>query len=88
MEKINLKTYIIAFLLFFLGIGSYYITKWTHSYFATIFVWVIFIFWFINTSSILFYKTLNTNDEYLKYIFSFLHILILTFAYMILTAKV
>jgi len=33
----------------------------------------------------LFYKTLNTNDEILKYVFSFLHIVSLAFAgYMIL----
>ncbi len=77
MKKINFKLYIIWFLLFWLWLLSYKLTKWVHNYFTTVFIWVAASIFFINTSSIFFYKTLNSKDEYLKYIFSFLHILVL-----------
>jgi len=79
MKNINFKIYVLSFLFFFWWVFSYYMTKWHHEYFATIFIWFALTIWLINTSSILFYKTLNSNDDYLKYVFSFLHILVLLF---------
>jgi|SaaInlLV_10m_DNA_3_1039740.scaffolds.fasta_scaffold11558_3 hypothetical protein len=85
MKNINFKIYALAFLFFFLWVFTYYMMTWNHDYFITVFIWAISVIWFYNTSSILFYKTLNTNDEILKYVFSFLHIVSLAFAgYMIL----
>jgi hypothetical protein len=85
MKNINFKIYALAFLLFFLWVFTYYLMAWMHSSFITIFIWTISVIWFYNTSSIMFYKTLKTKDEILKYVFSFLHIVSLAFAgYMIL----
>ncbi len=53
--------------------------------FIKIFIQATLLIWFINTSSIFFYKTLQIKDEYLKYIFSFLNILTLIFLTLILT---
>ena len=87
MKKINFKLYISAFLFFFWGILSYYLTKWTHDYFITIFIWISTSILLINTSSILFYNVLKSKDEYLKYIFSFIHILFLIIILLILFPK-
>ncbi|QFR39406.1 hypothetical protein A9Q91_04215 [Candidatus Gracilibacteria bacterium 28_42_T64] len=76
MKNINLRIYTLSVLFFFLGIFVYYMTKGaTHNYFITLFIGVTLTIGLINTSSILFYKTLKTNDEYLKYVFSFIHII-------------
>ena len=88
MKKINLKLYIMSFLFFFWGILSYYLTKWVHEYFINVFIWIILTIWLFNTSSILFYKTLKSDDEILKYIFSFLNILVLILFTFILLPKI
>lgn len=76
MKKINLKIYALSCLFFFSWVLFYnYIVRWTHNYFTTLFIWIVLTILLLNTSSILFYKTLKTNDEYLKYIFSFINIL-------------
>ena len=47
--------------------------------FIKVFIQIIILISFINTSSIFFYKTLKKNDEFLKYTFSFINIFILLF---------
>jgi heme O synthase-like polyprenyltransferase len=76
MKNIDIKNYIIWFSLFILSILVFNLVQWQHS-FAPIFIWVVIAIWLFNTSWIFFYKTLNTKDEIKKYMFSFVHIVLL-----------
>lgn len=76
MKNINFKIYWIWFLLFILSIVLFNLVQWQHN-FPSIFIWVMLAIWLFNTSWIFFYKTLNTKDEIRKYIFSFIHIVLL-----------
>lgn len=76
MKNINLKNYWIWFLLFILSILTFNLIQWQNE-FVWIYIWVVIAIWIFNTSWIFFYKTLNTKDEIRKYIFSFIHIVLL-----------
>lgn len=87
MKNIDIKIYVLAFLSFFLWGIAYYQVLWVHKYFIILFILIVSTIWCLNTSSILFYKTLDTKDEYKKYIFSFLHITVLIALFLILLSK-
>ena len=83
IKKLNIKFYITWITLFIFWILLFNLmqliqVQWIIS-FIKIFIQASLLVLFINTSSIFFYKTLKTDDEYLKYTFSFLNILILIF---------
>jgi len=81
MKNINTKNYIkwiVFFILWFLlfNIMQLINLQWISSFIKT-FSQIILLVLAINISSILFYKTLLSQDEYRKYAFSFINILIL-----------
>lgn len=76
MKNLNLKFYWIWFLLFIASILVFNLNQWQDS-FTPIFIWIVIAIWLFNTSWIFFYKTLNTNDEIRKCMFSFIHIVLL-----------
>ena len=81
MRNINFKKYITWIVLFIFWILLFNLmqlmqVQWIISY-IKVFIQAILLVLFINTSSIFFYKTLETKDEYLKYAFSFINIFIL-----------
>ncbi|MDD3646773.1 MAG: hypothetical protein PHH06_05215 [Candidatus Gracilibacteria bacterium] len=76
MKNINFKIYGIGFLLFILSIVLFNLVQGQHN-FPSIFIGVMLAIGLFNTSGIFFYKTLNTKDEIRKYIFSFIHIVLL-----------
>ena len=81
MKKLNIKKYINWIALFIFWIWLFNLmqliqVQWTIS-FIKIFIQTALLVLFINTSSIFFYKTLETKDEYSKYAFSFINIFIL-----------
>jgi amino acid transporter len=92
MKNINIKAYILWLILFLSWIMIFNIMQLIQSQgilsFIKIFIQVSLLIFFINTSSIMFYKTLKISDEYMKYIYSFLNILILMFISFILISKI
>jgi len=83
MKNLNIKFYITWIVLFifwilFFNLMQLIQSQWIIS-FIKIFIQITWLILLINTSSIFFYRTLPTNDEYLKYIFSFISIFILLF---------
>lgn len=79
MKNINLKIYSIGLLFSLLWVVSFSIVNWWIKNFWIVMIWIIFSILFINIASILFYKTLNTNSDILKYSFSTIHITVIVF---------
>lgn len=83
MKKIDIKLYIKWIGLFVLWFIIFNLMQLIHIAwiisFIKIFIQISLLILFINTSTIFFYKSLNTKDEYFKYAFSFINIFILLF---------
>lgn len=79
MKNINLKIYLIGLVFSLLWMVSFSIVNWWIKDFWIVMIWMIFSIWLINIGSILFYKTLNTNSDILKYSFSCIHIISIVF---------
>lgn len=77
MKNIDKKIYIIWIILFFSSVIMFNLLQWSNS-FIIIFSWIVLSIGLFNTSWIFFYKSLQIKDEYLRYVFSFLHIVIFT----------
>lgn len=79
MKNINFKIYLIALFVSLLWIISFSIVNWWTKNFWIVMIWIIFSIWLVNIGSILFYKTLNINNDILKYSFSCVHIISIVF---------
>ena len=77
MKNINFKTYLVWLLILTIWIISILLLKGWQSNFWTVIIWIMISLISVNISSVLFYKTLKTESEILKYIFSSIHIITL-----------
>ena len=77
MKNINIKTYLAWLLVIIIWIISIFLLKGWQSTFWIVMILIMISLISINVSSILFYKTLKTESEILKYIFSSIHIVTL-----------
>ena len=74
MKNLNIKTYLIWLLVITIWIVSILFLKGWQSNFWSVLIWIMISLISINISSVLFYKTLKTDNKILKYIFSSAHI--------------